>query len=131
MEAPGSLAYDGAMDAIGDERHSDKLRRLVEEQAALRRVATLVAARRPQPEVLGSVTREVGALWQARAVYLVAREGVLDELVVVDYWSDGIEPTVASGSLYHPEPGGATLRFSETGLPPEPASRRPSWAHAT
>lgn len=89
---------------------------LAEEQAALRRVATLVAAGRPQPEVLEAVTREAGHLFTAEAVYLVQWQGVQDEVVVVGGWSDGTEPLIAPGSLYHPAPGSATLRVLETGL---------------
>ena len=103
--------------AIANSEARREVAALLEEQAALRRVATLVAAGRPQPEVLESVTREVGVLWNARAVHLVSWEGVHDEVVVVACWSDGMEPTVSSGALYHPEPGGATLRVLETGFP--------------
>ena len=90
---------------------------LLEEQAALRRVATLVAGGRPQPEVLEAVTREAGQLYDAQAVNVVKWEGVHDEVVVVACWSDGADPVLEAGSLYHPEPGSATLRVLETGLP--------------
>ena len=55
---------------------------LADEQAALRRVATLVAAGRTQPEILEAVTREVGLLYGAQAVDLVKSEGVPNEVVV-------------------------------------------------
>jgi hypothetical protein len=45
-------------DQHNDESH--ELRRLAEEQAALRRVATLVASGAPSPEVFSGVAREVG-----------------------------------------------------------------------
>jgi PAS domain S-box-containing protein len=89
---------------------------LAEEQAALRRVATLVAAGRPEREVLDAVTVKVGRLFGAQAVYFVRWEGVQDEVVVVGGWSDGTEPPIPAGSLYHPAPGSATLRVLETGF---------------
>ena len=49
---------------------------LVAEQSALRRIATLVAAGRPQAEVLDAVTSEVGPLFAATTVTLVRWEGV-------------------------------------------------------
>jgi signal transduction histidine kinase len=90
---------------------------LADEQAALRRVATLVAAGRPKPEVLESVTQEVGRLFGAQAVHVVTPEGVPGEVVVSAHWSDGTEPALAAGSHYHPEPGGATPAALEAGVP--------------
>ena len=90
---------------------------LADEQAALRRVATLVAAGRPKPDVLESVTREVGRLFGAQAVHVVTPEGVTGEVVVSAHWSDGTEPGLAAGSHYHPEPGGATPTALEAGVP--------------
>jgi signal transduction histidine kinase len=90
---------------------------LAEEQAALRRVATLIAAGRPQAEVIEAVGREVGQLYDADAVHLVRWEGVLDEVVVIGGWSNGSEESLSPGSLYHPAPGSATLEVLETGHP--------------
>jgi signal transduction histidine kinase len=103
--------------AIANAETRRQVSALLEEQAALRRVATLVAGGRPQPEVLEAVTREAGQLYEAQAVQVVKWEGVQDEVVVVACWSDGADPLVEPGSLYHPEPGSATLRVLETGLP--------------
>src|SRR5262245_15075192 len=52
---------------------------LIAEQTALRRIAMLVAAGRPQTEVLDAVTAEAGPLFGATTVTLVRREGVQDE----------------------------------------------------
>jgi signal transduction histidine kinase len=90
---------------------------LAEEQAALRRVATLVAAARPESEVLEAVTREVGEVFAAQAVYLMRWEGVRDEVVVVAGWNDGSERSLAQQSLYHPAQHAATLKVLETGFP--------------
>ena len=89
---------------------------LAEEQAALRRVATLVAGGRPELEVLDAVAREVGQVFGAQAVHLVRWEGVHDEVTVVGGWSDGTELAIAPQSRYHPAPGSATLRVLETGV---------------
>jgi len=101
--------------AIANSEARREVATLAEEQAALRRVATLVAAGRKQSEVLEAVTKEVGQLFGARSVNLVRWEGVLDEVVVVDGWSDGTEPPIPPRSLYHPEKGSATLQVLETG----------------
>jgi signal transduction histidine kinase len=88
---------------------------LVAEQTALRRIATLVAAGRPQAEVLDAVTADAGALFEAETVTLVRWEGVQDEVSVVAAWSRAGSVSVEPGSLYHPEPGSATLAVLETG----------------
>ena len=88
---------------------------LVAEQSALRRLATLIAAGRSQEEVLAAVTAEVGPLFEASNVELVASESVLDEIVVVAGWNRDGTP-VEPGSLHHPTAGGAVLRVLETGI---------------
>ena len=103
--------------AIANAETRRELAALVDEQAALRRVATLVAAGRPQPEVLDAATREVGKLYGAEAVYLVRWEGVPDEVVVVTGWSDVPESSLEPLAPFHPSPGGATLTVLETGFP--------------
>jgi len=88
---------------------------LVDEQSALRRIATLVAGGRPQAEVLDEVTSEAGRLFGASAVTLVQWQGVQDEVVVIASWTaEGTAP-IEPGSRYHPQPGGATLTVLETG----------------
>ena len=94
-----------------------ELAALVQEQAALRRVATLVAGGKPQAEVLEAVMREAGATFGAHAVALVRWEGVQDEVVVVTSWDDGTDDSVEPGALYHPAPGSPTLGVLETGFP--------------
>jgi signal transduction histidine kinase len=103
--------------AIANSQARREVAALAEEQTALRRVATLVAAGRPQAEVVEAVAREVGQLYEADAVHLVRWEGVLDEVAVVGGWSDGSEESLLPGSLYHPAPGSATLQVLETGFP--------------
>jgi signal transduction histidine kinase len=97
---------------------------LIAEQTALRRVAMLVAAGRPQTEVLAAVTSEAGPLFGAASVTLVRWEGVQDEVVVVTAWNHPDAVPVEPGSLYHPNPRGATLAVLETGI----ASRAEEWS---
>jgi signal transduction histidine kinase len=94
-----------------------ELAALVQEQAALRRVATLVAGGKPQAEVLGAVMREASTIFGAHAVTVVRWEGVQDEVMILASWNDGADNQVTAGSLYHPAPGSPTLRVLETGFP--------------
>src|SRR4051794_12323470 len=89
---------------------------LVEEQSALRRIATLVAAGRPQSVVLDAVTSGVGPLFAATAVDVVRWSGVENEVLVVASWCDPAESPLEVGCVYHPLPGGATLAVLETGI---------------
>ena len=90
---------------------------LADEQAALRRVATLVAGGRPQAEILEALTREAGYVYGAQSVDLVKSEGVPNEAVVMAGWSDGPEPVLPIGAYYHAEPQSATMRALDAGLP--------------
>jgi signal transduction histidine kinase len=102
--------------AIANSEARQEVAALAEEQAALRRIATLVAGGRSRHEVLEAVLREVGEVFTAQAAYFVRWEGVYDEVVVIGGWADGTETALPPRSLYHPEPGGATLTVLETGF---------------
>jgi signal transduction histidine kinase len=56
--------------AIANAEAREELRRVADEQAALRRVATLVAQGAPSPAVFDAVTREIGQLLPADATLL-------------------------------------------------------------
>ena len=103
--------------ALANAESSRQVAALAEEQAALRRVATLVAAGRPQPEVVQAVTREATEIFEAETVRLLRWNGVKDEVVVVGGWNAGDETAIGGGELYHPAPSSPTLRVLETGLP--------------
>jgi signal transduction histidine kinase len=90
---------------------------LLAEQSSLRRIATLVAAGRPQETVLAAVTEEAGTVFGASSVTLVRWEGVYDELVVAAAWSAPDTAPILPGSLYHPDHGGPTLTLLEAGTP--------------
>jgi signal transduction histidine kinase len=97
---------------------------LIAEQTALRRIAMLVAAGRPETEVLDAVGSEAGPLFGAASVTLVRPEGTPDEVVVVAAWCSSSTPPVEPGSLYHPDRESATLAVLETGI----AGRTQEWS---
>jgi signal transduction histidine kinase len=103
--------------AIANSETQREVTALAEEQAALRRVATLVAAGKPQAEVLEAVAREAAHVYGADTVNLVRWTGVPDEVAVVTNWAAADAERTAAGSVYHPAPGSATLRVLETGKP--------------
>jgi len=88
---------------------------LVAEQTSLRKIATLVAAGRPQAAVLEAVTAEAGMLFAAESVAVVQWEGVPDEVVVVAAWTPPGSTPIPSRSHYRPDPQGPTIRVLVTG----------------
>jgi signal transduction histidine kinase len=78
-------------------RHERALRHLAEEQAALRRVATLVAAEAPQAEVFDAVVTEIAGLLQAD-VAILARHGSDGATIVAGRC--GEDPAVAVGRAF-------------------------------
>ncbi|MCU1625360.1 MAG: histidine kinase, partial [Pseudonocardia sp.] len=103
----------------------DELRRLAEEQAALRRVATLVARGTPPAEVFAAVAHEVGHVLEADAT-TIARldpDGAMTVLAVVGDHSDDL----AVGSRWTPEPPLALAVALRTGRP----ARCDDYSHAS
>jgi signal transduction histidine kinase len=90
-------------------------RALAEEQAALRRVATLVAAEAPQRQVLGSVASEVGLLLGADIASLVRWDGRFCEIVAG--WSLSPVRTPPVGLVFDPDGAVATKQALLTGRP--------------
>ena len=118
--------------AIANAEARREMAALADEQAALRRVATLVAAGRPQAEVLEAVTREVGELYGAHAVNLVRWEGVQDEVVVVAGWSDGTRAGASRpGRSTTPRPAARRSGCSRRDFRAVRTSLRSSWATGT
>ncbi len=71
--------------------------RLADEQAALRRVATLVARERSPAEVFAAVAEEVGRLLSVDRVHLLRNED--DTTVVVGGWGEGTAPIGTRGRV--------------------------------
>jgi PAS domain S-box-containing protein len=83
----------------------EELERLAAEQAALRRVATLVARGSPAAEIFGAVAEEVGRLLR------------VDDTRLVRYADDGTVTVVASwGALGEQIPVGTTMRLEGTNI---------------
>jgi PAS domain S-box-containing protein len=117
--------------AIANAEARRELAVLAEEQAALRRVATLVAGGRPALEVLDVIATAVSGLFGAHAVHLVRWSGILDEVEIVGTWSDDGEP-LAHGTRYRTASTNPTIHVLETGLVStgrEPAEIRAPGSH--
>ena len=74
-----------------------QLSAMVSEQAALRRVATLVAAHRPADELLAAVSEEAGRLLGADSANTI-RFGAGDRGIVVGVWHPGEQPYIPVGT---------------------------------
>ncbi|GAA1246441.1 hypothetical protein GCM10009609_07390 [Pseudonocardia aurantiaca] len=97
------------------EESRDELRRLAEEQAALRRVATLVARGLPPAEVLEAVAHEVGSVLGADGTNIARLDpdGAATFLAVVGVHSAGYQV----GSRWRPQPPLASGVVLRTGRP--------------
>src|SRR4051812_40281494 len=105
------------------------LRALVAEQAALRRVAVLVARGAPQQEVFDAVSREVGELMRAGTAGLLRLEEH-DQILLISGYSPPDLPRRAGGS----SATCTTARSSGSHLPvtlEAPAERLPPAVEAT
>jgi signal transduction histidine kinase len=97
---PGAVhAADGRTDRDPPDRA--RLARLAEEQAALRRVATLVARATPPHEVFAAVAEEVGRLLAVDFAILVRYDPPQDELEIAGTWTrtGAPAPTPVGGRL--------------------------------
>jgi signal transduction histidine kinase len=90
-------------------------RALAEEQAALRRVAMLVAAGAPQQQLLDSVASEVGVLLGADIASLVRCEGERGEIVAG--WSGSTARRVRVGLVFDIDGSTATKQALRSGRP--------------
>ncbi|MEV4512636.1 CHASE3 domain-containing protein [Dactylosporangium sp. NPDC049525] len=90
----------------------DDLNRLVAEQSALRRIATLVARGSPPGAVFGAVTEEVGQLLRADLTLLLRYEPD-KEAIVVAGWSERAVPLVIGTRTALPPDGAAMHVYTE------------------
>jgi PAS domain S-box-containing protein len=92
----------------------DKLARLADEQAALRRVATLVAEGAPAPELFGAVTQEVGQLLRTDAAAMIRYEqGVMT--AVGNWTAEGVDADTEVGRQWPLEGDSLAPRIVKTG----------------
>ncbi|HUA49928.1 MAG TPA: GAF domain-containing protein [Solirubrobacteraceae bacterium] len=98
--------------ALANAEAREELRRVAEEQAALRRVATLVARGEPPSAVFAAVAAEAGRVIQVAGVALVGRYD-LDEKSIefVGAWSPEGEPSFAGSRVALAGHNVATLVF--------------------
>jgi signal transduction histidine kinase len=82
MRASASAHHDAEIRELG---------RLVKEQAALRRVATMVAQERPAKEVFAQVAEEVGLLLEVEAA-VIRRFGPSGHATAVGVWGELADP---------------------------------------
>jgi signal transduction histidine kinase len=97
------------------ERSRDELAALAAEQAALRRVATLVARGAPPAEVFTAVSEEVGRLLSADLTFVARYEGD-DAASIVGAWSATGDATALGTRYRDPDPSVSRL-VRETGRP--------------
>ncbi len=110
------LIYAVARDITDAKRAEMELRSLLAEQAALRRVATLVAREGEHAEVVAAVAEEVGKLLSVEAAGVVRYESA-ERGTVVGMWSRGGVPPVPVGAVVELEGGTAVARVYGTGRP--------------
>jgi PAS domain S-box-containing protein len=107
----------GEPDAGLAARHAslrDQLARLADEQAALRRVATLVAQGVPASELFGAVTKQVGQLLRTDAAAMIRYGG--DVMTAVGNWTaDGVEADTEVGRQWPLEGDSLAPRILKTG----------------
>ncbi|WP_329241406.1 GAF domain-containing protein [Actinoallomurus sp. NBC_01490] len=106
-----------AADAL---RHSrDELARIAEEQAALRRLATLVAHAAPESEVFHAVACEMGRLLPARHVLIIRYETAATAITVGNWGVSRreIDATMPLGYRWPVERGTVTEAIARTGAP--------------
>jgi signal transduction histidine kinase len=103
-------------DALRESR--DELARVADEQAALRRLATLIAHGAPPTEVFDAVAREMGRLLDARHT-LVVRYEPAATAVTVGNWNNraDLDATMPLGSQWTLERGTVSELVSRTGTP--------------
>jgi GAF domain-containing protein len=98
-----------------DERQLAALELLAEEQAALRRIATLVAEGATEAELGAAVTLEIGLLFGAQRANTMRWDG--DTIRIIGSWSTDTGPMETAGRVY--PLGGDTIntRVVSTGQP--------------
>ena len=101
--------------ALANSRARQELTHMAEEQAALRRVATLVARGVPATQVFEAVIEEVGRLVGADGATLARYEADLT-LTIVGAWSKS-GPALATGARFPLEKGIGPWRVLETRRP--------------
>jgi PAS domain S-box-containing protein len=110
------LIYTVGRDVTEAKRAETELRSLLAEQAALRRVATLVAREAEYADVVAAVAEEVGKLLSAEAARVV-RYGSEGRGTVVGEWDRGTAPPLHTDAGLELDESTAVGRVYRTGKP--------------
>jgi PAS domain S-box-containing protein len=115
-DGDAGLVYAGARDVTEAKQSETRLRSLLAEQAALRRVATLVARGGEHAEVVSAVAEEVGKLLSADAAGVVRYEPEGHGTIVGTWSRSGLAPLPA-GAPVDLESSTSVGQVYETGRP--------------
>jgi PAS domain S-box-containing protein len=116
-DLPGPALFCGYLRDMTETRAREREeRRLAEEQAALRRVATAVAAVTDPRRVFGVVTEEVARLLRAQSSNMVRFDDGMNA-TVVGGWSEGGVSNVPVGDSVRMDGDTASRRVHRTGAP--------------
>src|SRR6266540_2741112 len=97
------------------EGHEEELQRLVDEQTALRRVATLVAAGASDVDLVAEVTSEIAQLFGADRAAALRWDG--DTIRIIGDWSVEVAPTTLEDRVYSFGGDTITARVVKSGAP--------------
>src|SRR3954469_13936555 len=100
--------------AVG-ERRLVELERVVDEQAALRRIATLVAAGATEADLAAAVSSEIGGLFGAQSAIVVRWDG--DTIRVIGSWRADVADVGVAGAVLSYGGDTITARVVETAAP--------------
>jgi PAS domain S-box-containing protein len=115
-DLPGAPLFCGYLrDVTERHEHERSLQRLADEQAALRRVATAVAAEVEPERLFGIVAEEVGRAMDARIANILRFNGDGTALTVAG-WSDGLD-TLPTGTMVPLDGETIAPRIWRTGRP--------------
>jgi signal transduction histidine kinase len=116
-DVPGPPLFVGHLRDVTERRAAEAaLRRLADEQAALRRVATAVAAEREPEELFSLVIEEVGRLLEAQSSNVIRYEGNGDATVIGGWSVPGVH-NVPVGETVRVDHDTAAARVWRTGRP--------------
>jgi PAS domain S-box-containing protein len=101
--------------AIANAQARDEITSLAAEQAALRRVATLVAGSSPEEALFAAVSQEVGRLFNGQTANIVRHEGVT--IRILGGWTSEESRLVPEGAVYPATADSSVIRAINTAQP--------------
>jgi PAS domain S-box-containing protein len=117
-ELPGPpLFYGYLRDVSRRQTAEEELRRLANEQAALRRVATAVAEEREPADLFTLVAEELAHLLDAQTTHLVRYEDEGARVSMLAGWASNKAHAIPTGSVLPLDSDSATRRVWRTGAP--------------